>query len=133
MPQACIEMQLQTLCSSTSLTYLWASAPPEEMQISRERALTKAKGCMSVSVSSRGALFPTGLTLLAVSSDYSSWGLTLIKMLRREQVSVEPLLKARQISRISRAQSQSLLQGRKTEISPSHNFPPLPMRWVDTL
>ena len=67
------------------------------MQISRRAALTKANGCMSVTVSSRSALFPTGLTLVAVSSDYSSWGLTLIKMLRQEQVSVEPLLKARRI------------------------------------
>lgn len=116
------------LCCSSSLPYLWASALLEQMWSRRRRAPTKVNGCMSVTVSSWRALFPTGLTLVAVSSDYSSWGLTLIKVLRQEQVLVEPVHKARRISCIFRA--QSFLQGKKKILltsmlhlkSLSHNF-----------
>lgn len=87
-----------------SLTYLWASAPPEEMQMSRKTPLIKTNGCMSVTVSRPSALFPTRLTFVpCVSSDCfclgvgvggmeGEWGggvLELNEVLRKQQVSVE--------------------------------------------
>lgn len=96
----------------SSPTYLWASALPEEMWSRRKRAQTKVNGCM---LWPWEASFPTGLDLVAVSSNYSSWGLMLIKKRRQERV----LHKARRISCISRAQSQSFLQGKRKSLSHS--------------
>lgn len=111
------------LCCSSSLPYLWASALLEQMWSRRKRAPTKVSGCMSVTVSSWRALFPTGLTLVAVSSDYSSWGLTLIKVLRQEQVLVEPVHKAYfQSTKFPPGEKKILLTSILHLKSLSHNF-----------
>lgn len=85
---------------------------------------------MAVTVSSLRALFPTGLTLVAVSSDYSSWGLTLIKILRQEQVLVEVLTQGTLDFRYFQKHKVKASRGKNVALllqlySISHNLLPL--------